>query len=70
MNVYIHQVDDGLGAADTWDEILDGQAGHAQAHPTFGHGRKRQSGLVPEARFIERRIRAVANSREARNVLL
>ncbi len=22
MNVYIHQVDDGLGSADAWDEIL------------------------------------------------
>ena len=24
MNVYIHQVDDGLGGADAWDEILSG----------------------------------------------
>jgi hypothetical protein len=22
MNVYIHQVDDGLGSADVWDDIL------------------------------------------------
>jgi hypothetical protein len=32
MNVYIHQVDDGLGAAGAWDEILDGQVGPSRGH--------------------------------------
>ncbi len=26
MNVYIHQVDDGLGSADVWDDILPAEA--------------------------------------------
>lgn len=29
MNVYIHQVDDGLGGADAWDDILGDTRGHA-----------------------------------------
>jgi hypothetical protein len=32
VNVYINQVDDGLGAADAWDEILDGQVGPSRGH--------------------------------------
>ena len=31
MNVYINQVDDGLGAADMWDDILPG------SEATWGH---------------------------------
>jgi hypothetical protein len=34
MKVSVHQVDDGLGAADAWDEILDGQVGHFGATQT------------------------------------
>ncbi len=32
MNVYINQVDDGLGAADVWDDILPG-SGATGGHP-------------------------------------
>jgi hypothetical protein len=32
MNVYIHPVENGLGAADAWDEILDDQAGTSRGH--------------------------------------
>ncbi len=31
MNVYIHQVDDGLGGADAWDDILGDTRGHPGA---------------------------------------
>lgn len=31
MNVYIHQVDDGLGSADAWDDILGDARGHLGA---------------------------------------
>jgi integrase len=31
MNVYINQVDDGLGAADVWDDILPDTWGHLGA---------------------------------------
>jgi hypothetical protein len=32
MNVYIHQVDDGLGGAEIWDDLGDGAAwGHPGA---------------------------------------
>ena len=31
MNVYITQVDDGLGGADAWDEILGDTWGHPGA---------------------------------------
>jgi integrase len=34
MNVYIQQVDDGLGSADTWDEILQGATGGQPAEQT------------------------------------
>ena len=34
MNVYIQQVDDGLGGADAWDDILPGWGHHgATEHP-------------------------------------
>lgn len=35
MNVYLHQVDDGLGSADAWDDILGDIRGHrgATEHP-------------------------------------
>jgi hypothetical protein len=29
MNVYVHQVDDGLGSADAWDESLGGSVANA-----------------------------------------
>jgi integrase len=35
MNIYINQVDDGLGSADAWDDILGDTRGHpgATGHP-------------------------------------
>ncbi len=36
MNVYINQVDDGLGAADVWDDILPGN-GATWGHPGATH---------------------------------
>ncbi len=32
LNVYIHDVDDGLGGADAWDDILGGGWGHHGAN--------------------------------------
>src|SRR3954471_17288333 len=36
MNVYIHQVDDGLGTADAWDEILPANASRDARPPRGG----------------------------------
>ena len=42
LNVYVHQVDDGLGGADMWDEILPGGAtlGPPRGHQTPGNAGK------------------------------
>jgi integrase len=39
MNVYIHQVDDGLGSADAWDDILGGQSSTLPAEASSGDRR-------------------------------
>lgn len=42
MNVYIHQVDDGLGSADVWDDILapPGATPGATEHPETAANRR------------------------------
>jgi integrase len=46
MNVYIHQVDDGLGSADAWDDILGDARGNSGATQHPGTAR---NGHHPEA---------------------
>ena len=39
-NVYIHQVDDGLGAADAWEEILPAAPGVSKVGATTDERRR------------------------------
>jgi Phage integrase family len=65
LNIYIHQVDDGLGSAHAWDDILGDTRGptwgHRWGHRTPGDSRKpacarnRESGGLAGERFNSRK---------------
>jgi len=72
MNVYIHQVDDGLGGADAWDDILaGGEAAQGQPrgnlgatrHPeTAANGKSGESAKVADLQGISEQPQTAANA--------
>jgi hypothetical protein len=72
MNVYIHQVDDGLGGTEAWDEILAGGAdarGHlgATGHPETAANEDPAEVRKPLSRAI---LQTAANRRKHGSALI